>query len=67
MPRASRNLNPAQLPGVGSMKPYALLGLDFLTGAGSKCIRYSESPALVKRKGFIIPAPSGGATRGKVR
>ena len=40
------------------MKPCALLKLDFLTSAYKKCMRQSESLALVRRKGFIIPAPA---------
>ena len=39
------------------MKPCALLKLDFLTCAYNKCMRLSESPALVRRKGFMKPAP----------
>ena len=44
-------------PGSGFTKPCALLKLDFLTSAYEKCMRQSESPALVRRKGFVKPAP----------
>ena len=39
----------------GFMKPCALLKLHFLTSAGNKCIRWSASPASVRRKGFVKP------------
>ena len=47
---------PRPRPRAGIMKPCALLKLDFLTSAYNKCMHYSESPALVRRNGFIIPA-----------
>ena len=37
------------------MKPCALLKLDFPTSAYNKCMRQLESPALVRRKGFMKP------------
>ena len=40
-----------------SRSPCALLKLDFLTSAYKKCMRWSESPASVRRKGFVKPAP----------
>ena len=40
-----------------SRSPCALLKLDFLTNACYFCMHYSESPALVRCKGFVKPAP----------
>ena len=47
----------AYASGASFTKPCALLKLDFLTSAHNKCIRQSESPALVRRKCFVEPAP----------